>query len=159
MRSRKRHAGRSAGPPAQATVFDPVARRNSRLALAVAFGLATLVMGGGQAVGQAPSAAAIVAGDNVFRTIDGGNPNVTIAAGGHVDFSYASGSSQHNVHFTGLKPSVCEISKGPTGNQSALPVNPSPPIWEGGCDFTVAGSYRFVCDLHGSMTGSVTVLA
>ena len=35
---------------------------------------------------------------------------------------------------------------------------PSPPLWEGGCDFDVAGTYAFVCGLHPQMTGSVTAV-
>lgn len=117
------------------------------------------LLAGGAAEGQAPAAAAIVAGDNFFRTIAGGPAAVTIAPGGHVDFAYPSGDSAHNVVFTGMKPSVCGISEGPAAGEAALPAKASPPSWAGGCDFTAAGSYPFVCEVHPSMTGSVTVAA
>lgn len=83
---------------------------------------------------------------------------MTIAAGGHVNFTYFSGNSRHNVVFPGARPTVCGISEGPPGTAAALPTVPSPRGWEGGCDFDVAGTYAFVCGLHSSMTGSVTVV-
>jgi plastocyanin len=108
---------------------------------------------------QAPGSAAIFAEDDAFRTASGGPADVTIAAGGHVDFSYFSGNSRHNVVFTAARPSVCGISEGPAGTTAALPEQPSPASWAGGCDFDTPGTYPFVCALHSSMTGSVTVVA
>ena len=106
-----------------------------------------------------PTLATINALDNRFATDSGGDPNVTIAAGGHVNFVYFMGNSRHNVAFTGAKPSACGISEGPPGNTSALPTVPSPSLWEGGCDFDAPGTYPFVCELHSSMRGSVTAVA
>jgi plastocyanin len=135
-----------------------VAMRLRRLAPAAAGVLATLLLAA-PAESQAPPTLAVVyAIDNAFTTDGGGPANVTIAAGGHVNFSYFMGNSRHNVVFTGPRPTVCGISEGPAGTAAALPAQPSPPLWEGGCDFDVAGTYAFVCGLHPSMTGSVTAV-
>jgi len=134
-------------------------RRLSLVAIAIAIGGGALLLGA-PAQGQAPTVAAIVASDFAFRTIGGNPPNVTILAGGHVDFSYPEGSSQHNVVFTGKQPSLCGISAGPASSNSApLPNSPARALWEGGCDFAETGAYAFVCGLHANMTGSVTVVA
>ena len=112
------------------------------------------------ALSQAPpTLVSILASDNAFKTDSGGSPNVTIAVGGHVNFSYFSGTSKHNVVFTGAKPTVCGTTEGPAGTAAALPSAPSSPGWEGGCDFAAPGTYAFVCGLHDSMTGSVTAVA
>ncbi len=132
--------------------------RHRPAAYAAAAALALLLLAA-PAESQAPTLVTIVAADNVFSVDGGGAPNVTIAAGGHVNFTYPSGNSRHNVRFTGAQPTVCGISLGPTGTAAALPSLPSPPVWEGGCDFQTPGTYAFVCDLHSSMTGSVTVAA
>jgi hypothetical protein len=39
-----------------------------------------------------------------------------------------------------------------------LPGAPTGPGWDGGCDVQTPGIYPFVCALHSTMTGSVTVL-
>jgi plastocyanin len=138
-----------------------VRSRTRQLSL-IAAGLAVAgaLLLGGAAQGQAPAKAAIVAYDNVFRTVDGNEANVTIVAGGHVDFSYPEGASRHNVVFTGLQPSLCGISQPPSSlTKAPLPSTPTGPLWEGGCDFAVAGAYPFVCGLHSNMTGTVTVVA
>ena len=98
-------------------------------ALAAAAALAALLLAA-PAESQAPTVVTIAAADFVFRTDGGGAPNVTIAAGGHVDFAYPSGSSKHNVRFTGAQPTVCGISLGPTGDAAALPSAPSPAVWK-----------------------------
>jgi len=108
---------------------------------------------------QAPTLASIMAADNVFTTDTGGAPNVTIVAGGHVNFAYFMGRNNHSVVFTGPLPSICGISTGPPGTSVALPSIPSPAGWEGGCEFESPGTYTFVCGTHSSMTGSVTVVA
>jgi plastocyanin len=115
---------------------------------------------GDPAHGQALPSAAIVATDFQFSAIDGGPPNVVVAAGGNVDFAYPTGASSHNVVFKGKQPSVCGISQGPdSGSSAPLPSAPTGPGWEGGCRFDAAGAYSFYCDMHASMTGSVTVVA
>jgi plastocyanin len=127
--------------------------------IAAAAAVLAAVLLAAPAESQAPPTLAVVnASDNVFTTEGGGPANVTIAAGGHVNFSYFMGNSRHNVVFTGARPTVCGISDGPPGTTAALPTQPSPPLWEGGCDFDVAGTYAFVCGLHPSMTGSVTAV-
>ena len=127
-------------------------------ALVVAAALAGLLGAAPAAAQQPATIASVLAIDNEFTNEDGGPADVTIAAGGHVNFSYFAGASRHNVEFPGARPTVCGVSEGPPGTTVALPSTPSPPGWEGGCDFDDAGTYAFVCGLHGSMTGSVTVV-
>jgi plastocyanin len=125
----------------------------------VAAAALAVLFGGAPAGAQEPATfASVVAVDNAFVAEDGGPPDVTIAAGGHVNFTYPTGASRHNVVFPDRRPTDCGISEGPEGTTAALPAAPSPPGWEGGCDFDVAGTYAFVCGLHRSMTGSVTVV-
>lgn len=129
----------------------------SRALVAAAALVASL--GATPAAAQAPpTLASILAIDNEFITDAGGPADVTIAAGGHVNFSYFAGASRHNVVFPGARPTVCGTSEGPPGTTAALPTAPSPEGWEGGCDFDVAGTYAFVCGLHNTMTGSVSVV-
>jgi plastocyanin len=128
------------------------------LAVAAAAVLAMILLAAPAESQSPPTLASVYTSDYAFTTDGGGPANVTIAAGGHVNFSYFQGSSRHNVVFTGARPTVCGISEGPPGTTAALPAEPSPRLWEGGCDFDVAGTYAFVCGLHPSMTGSVTAV-
>lgn len=137
----------------------PVRLRSLRpSALVAAVALAAL-LAPAPAAGQAPPTLANVYATDFAFTTDGGRPaDVTIAAGGHVNFTYFMGNSLHNVVFPRARPTVCGISEGPAGTTAALPSVPSPPGWEGGCDFDVAGTYAFVCGVHPQMTGSVTAV-
>ena len=138
--------------------MNPLLRRICACVTAAA-ALAAALLIAAPAGGQAPaSLVSVFAIDNAFTTESGGPADVTIAAGGHVNFSYFSGNNRHNVVFTAAKPTVCGISSGPAGNADALPSVPSPRGWEGGCDFQTAGTYPFVCGMHPNMTGSVTVV-
>jgi hypothetical protein len=78
--------------------------------------------------------------------------------GGTVGFSYPSGFTSHNVVFTQLQPSGCTQTAPPSSAAvPPLPPSPSGAGWAGACTFNTPGTYPFVCGLHGSMTGSVTV--
>lgn len=132
--------------------------RLRELIVAVATASALLLVAA-PAQSQAPRLAGIMAADNLFTSENGGAANVTIVAGGHVNFAYPFGRSRHNVVFTGALPTVCGSDGGAPATASALPGAPSGPGWDGGCDFQTPGTYPFVCALHGSMTGSVTVVA
>jgi plastocyanin len=146
-----------AGPPAH--MICPMNAHPLRTAACLAAAALTVLLIAAPAGAQAPpTLASVFATDNVFTAEGGGPANVTVATGGHVNFSYFSGNSRHNVVFTAAKPTVCGISSGPAGNADALPSSPSPRGWEGGCDFQAAGTYPFVCGLHSNMTGSVTVV-
>src|SRR5262249_41644440 len=76
--------------------------------------------------------------------------------GGKVKLGYAAGdgyqgSNFHNVDFTGPQPTSCT---------SGVPrTQPMPPGWSGECEFDAPGTYTFRCDLHQSMTGTITVAA
>jgi plastocyanin len=66
-----------------------------------------------------------------------------------VTFKNSSTVTSHGLHWTGgpSTPSCPGIPGGPGGGTN----------WEGDCTFTQAGSYPFVCSVHSSMTGTVTV--
>ena len=89
---------------------------NARRLAAVAGTALAMFLVAAPASSQAPTLAAIMATDNVFTTDGGGPPNVTIAAGGHVNFAYFMGNNPHNVVFTGALPTVCGSSGGPPGH-------------------------------------------
>ena len=114
---------------------------------------------GAPAHGQDTPAAAIVASDFAFKTSGGAAANVTVAPGSSVSFAYPAGEAMHNVVFAGPQPSSCRQTQ-PAGSgltSAPLPATPSAPGWQGDCTFTAAGTYAFVCGLHGTMTGSVVV--
>jgi len=131
---------------------------NARRLAAVAGTALAMLLVAAPASSQAPTLVSIQASDNVFKTDAGGSPNVTILAGGHVNFAYFQGNNRHNVVFTGAVPTVCGSAGGPPATASALPGAPTSASWDGGCDFQTPGSYPFVCALHSNMTGSVTVV-
>jgi len=84
---------------------------------------------------------------------------LTIAPGGTVTFSYPSGHSEHNADFgKGPKPTSCAQTAGiPVGKVPPVPHIPSSAGWSGSCTFSIPGVYRFHCDLHTFMTGTVVV--
>jgi plastocyanin len=137
-------------------------RGTRRVHLPLIVGAAAAVLAIGAPVrGQTPPSAEIVAVDgvpNAFKTAAGGAPTVTIGSGGSVAFSYPMGAKIHNVRFTGAQPSTCVQTAGTsTAPIPPLPNPPAGPGWSGYCTFEVAGTYPFVCVVHASMTGSVTV--
>jgi len=75
-------------------------------------------------------------------------PNVLVAPGSVVRFSYPSGASLHNVRFTAKQPATCQITTGPSALMSPIPQQPSLPGWAGERSFTAGGSYPYVCDRH-----------
>ncbi len=120
-----------------------------------------MLLSGPPARAQLPATASIVASDFAFTAAGGGPPQVTIAFGGEVEFSYPSGASMHNVAFTGPQPSLCMSavpSRQVQGIRAPVPDHPYGPGWRGRCTFTAAGAYPFVCGLHPSMTGVVTAV-
>ncbi len=142
-----------------------MSRRRRRYApLVVVAGLGVLALSS-QAESQTPATATIVASPtaNVFNTPDGGPPNVTITAGGTVNFSYVGTTINrlHNVNFTAAQPSSCTLTEGTpsTGPQPPLPNPATKDHWAGYCTFANAGAYAFNCVIHPLMTGSVTVVA
>jgi plastocyanin len=81
---------------------------------------------------------------------DPNSSSLTVAPHGTVTFSYPMGGTFHNVSFTSAEKPVC----------TGLPGNdPSTwgPGWSGTCTFDQPGTYSFVCAVHPTMTGSVTV--
>jgi plastocyanin len=107
---------------------------------------------------QAPGS--INAVDFAFENPATNDSTVTINAGETVTFAYPTGGSVHNVTFSGAAPTSCVQTAGT--NVGAVPPLPSDPQgagWSGQCTFNTAGTYAFVCNAHGFMTGEVRVLA
>jgi plastocyanin len=136
--------------------------RKRDMSFVVVVGIGALLIGGA-AQSQTPTASIVAsATENTFKTSSGGAPNVTIAAGGTVEFSYppAGVTRRHNVAFTALSPTLCTQTEGPSsGPVPPLPNQATLPGWAGNCVFQTAGAYPFVCAIHPNMTGSVTVTA
>src|SRR4051794_26435056 len=95
---------------------------------------------------------------------------VTIAPGQSVDFSFPAdgqNSQAHNVVFGvpdqsgGAQPTSCVQTAAPAGfpilAAPPLPLPPEGPGWAGSCTFDTAGTYKFFCQAHNFMTGTVNV--
>jgi plastocyanin len=142
-----------------------VSRRTRYLSFIVIAGIGALLMGG-PAESQTPAVPSIVGSPtaNVWSTADGGAPDVTITAGGTVNFSYvgATVNRRHNVNFTAAQPTSCTQTEGAasTGPVPPLPNPATKDHWAGYCTFAAPGTYAFDCVIHGTaMSGSVTVVA
>lgn len=90
----------------------------------------------------------VVISDNAFTP-----SSITIIAGDTVNWSYPTGTSGHDVTCNGTSGSSI-----PSGGTSFV----SPLFLPGGSSFkqaiTVAGTYTYVCTIHGSaMTGTIVV--
>jgi PKD repeat protein len=119
-----------------------------------------------------PLTASVITYDFGFRDAtkteaDPTGKTVTIAPGGVVTFSYPTGSSNHNVVFgdgdtgtPGAQPTSCTQTSGPGPFPAPpLPQFTLPAPWSGTCTFNTAGSYKFYCQAHTSMQGTVIVQA
>jgi plastocyanin len=126
------------------------------LAGGVALAIVVAAFPSGDAIAAGPGQ--IVASDFQFSNPSSGDSTVTIGAGETVVFSYPSGSSNHNVDFTGSSPTSCTQTAGSNvGPVPPLPAFPTAEGWAGTCRFDTPGTYSFHCDAHGFMTGSVVV--
>jgi len=132
--------------------------RKRYLPLAALLGAAVAVLPS-LASGTAPSTASFTASDFKWNVSGSSATTVTIAVGGTVTFSYPSGTSKHNADFgSGAPPTSCtQTAPTPTEPVPPLPHVPTGPGWSGSCTFNAAGTYMFHCDLHPSMTGTITV--
>lgn len=129
------------------------------LAIAGAFGVALGAPSAPAAAGAPASTGSFVAIDFSWNAVSGGH-TVTIAQGGSVEFSYPSGISDHNADFTSGTPSSCTQTAGtPNGSVPPLPHTVDAPGWSGTCTFNAPGIYRFKCDLHTYMIGTIGVQA
>jgi hypothetical protein len=114
---------------------------------------------GSAAADSPPTTAAFTASDFAW-TAGGGGTTVTIAQGGTVTFSYPMGISEHNADFTTGNPSSCMQTAGPSsGSVPPLPHMPTGQGWSGTCTFATPGTYKFHCDVHPFMIGTVAVQA
>jgi plastocyanin len=101
--------------------------------------------GGGD---PAPTAAAVIVGNNFFRSgQDGSNPTtVTVAVGGTVTWTWTdTGGIPHSVQSLG-SPSFTS-SEIQAGNGSTYRVT-----------FTEPGTYRYDCAVHGTMMSGTVVV-
>ena len=126
--------------------------------LAVAGGAVALLPGAAQ--GQAPMTAEYTSQDSPLRWLSGGSTDVTIAAGGTVTFRVPAGPGPpHDVDIEGTPAPACQVNGGPSG----LPMPPDAARdWSGTCTFVAPAQqtvYDFVCTLHPSMAGRITVEA
>jgi cytochrome c len=116
-------------------------RRTTFAVLAVAAALLSCLLATSAASAQAPAATVSVTGTATSWT-----PNaVTVNTGDVVRWSFTGATLPHNVHGTSANwspPLDTEIQTG------QAPVDYT---------FNAPGVYTFVCDVHGGMTGTVTV--
>jgi plastocyanin len=110
-------------------------------------------------------------GDNFFQDDAGGvgDNTVTIAPGQTVSFASRTSDplngAVHNVDFDfDTQPASCnqtELAEGQTeldlDGKAPVPASPLPPGWVGECTFTTSGTYKFFCQAHGGMEGTVVV--
>ena len=107
---------------------------------------------------QFPTTASFEAEDYDWHVAGGNATAVTVAKGATVTFSYPTGSSGHNADFTSGTPTSCTQTAGASsGSVPPLPNSPTGDGWAGNCTFDTPGIYRFVCDAHSSMRGTITV--
>jgi plastocyanin len=82
----------------------------------------------------------------------------TIATGGSVTFNYVTGNpatTRHSVAFTAAAmPTACTPALGAT---YGFPTPPARAPWVTTCRFDTPGTYAFVCQIHPTMRGTVTV--
>src|SRR3954452_17272281 len=82
----------------------------------------------------------------------------TIAAGGSVTFNYVTGNpatTRHSVAFTAAAmPPACTPALGAT---YGFPTPPARAPWVTTCRFDTPGTYSFVCQIHSTMRGTITV--
>ncbi len=121
---------------------------------AVALALSTVASVGA----AAPDRASFTAVDLAWEVTGSSATTAVIAPGGTVTFGYPSGGNAHNAEFPGLQPSSCTQTAGPdSGPVPPLPAMPTAAGWSGSCRFDAPGRYRFNCDLHPHMQGTVVV--
>jgi plastocyanin len=99
------------------------------------------------AYGGATAGGGFTAIDYAWQANGTAATTLTVAPGEAVTFGYPSGTTTHNVDFTGKQPSQC----------TGLTPDPRPKGWTAECTFDAAGSYPFVCDVHPQMVGTVVV--
>ena len=102
------------------------------------------VLGGLPALATSAGSTPTISG---LETKEWSPSEVTIEAGGGVNFKNASTTLPHSVKWmSGPGKPVC------TGVPESGKTN-----WEGSCAFSAAGTYTFFCTVHPFMTGSVVV--
>jgi plastocyanin len=138
------------------------ARIRGAVWLAIAAGALLAAAIGASGAAAAPTTANYVAYDATgnrdefrWQTADGAT-DVTVEKGGTVTFSNGN-FRPHNVDFGPDAGISCQLAGGVASTE------PMPELaernWSGTCSFPNTGSYRFICDLHPAMLGTVKVEA
>jgi plastocyanin len=85
--------------------------------------------------------------------------DTTIAQGASVTFTTPAGAGPpHNVNFPDEPKPTCKLSTSDAGSPPPMPAAVARG-WTGTCAFDQPGAYRFICDRHPAMTGTITVAA
>jgi plastocyanin len=117
--------------------------------------IATLPILSASAAPTPPMTGSFAVSDFAFTAGDG-STTVNIATGGTVNFSYPTGSSEHNVDFgSGPQPTSCTLNG--ADQAPPIPAAATAPGWSGSCTFNTPGTYTFHCDKHTFMTGTIVV--
>ena len=107
------------------------------------------VAGPASAYSGAAAGGSFTAIDFAWQANGTSDTTLTVTPGQTVTFAYPSGTSFHNVVFTGKQPASC----------TGLTAYARPKGWSGECAFEAAGRYPFTCIIHDTMTGEVVVAA
>ena len=112
---------------------------------------------GGAAQSQSPSAGIMATDPNAFKTLDGGAPAVTVAAGARSASRRAA-----STRTTSCSRARSRRASRRRARQAARcrrsPTRQANAPWSGTCTFTAPAVYTFYCAFHGEdMNGSVTV--
>jgi plastocyanin len=119
------------------------------------------------ALGQTPPIAASYTpfdsggGGATFRWYVEGttSTDTTIAQGTAVTFTTPGGAGPpHNINFPDEPKPTCKLSTNDAGSPPPMPATVARG-WTGTCAFDQPGAYRFICDRHPAMTGTITVAA
>jgi len=134
--------------------------RTRELVVAAACGIAVGVPA--LAYGRGDAAAVTINASGADPNYAWDQPDVTITAGETVQFSnhQTATSAFHNVTFD-TKPTTCTQTSGSgagTVSQGPMPSSVKK-NWDGECRFDTPGTYKFVCSVHASMSGTITVVA
>jgi hypothetical protein len=85
----------------------------------------------------------------------------TIATTGVVTFDYPVGTpatTRHDVNFTSTLKPTCQTGGVTPNPPYTVPNPPRVAPWTATCRFDTPGTYRFMCQVHPSMTGTVNVV-
>jgi len=129
------------------------------VALVCAAGAAAAVVPALSASADSPSSAAFEATDFSWHVAgDPSSMSAQIATDGTVTFAYPDGASVHNVDFvSGPATPSCSLNGASPVASMRVPSVPTAHGWTASCTFETPGTYRFRCDAHATMMGTIVV--